>query len=322
MAKTVIGSFDSYAEAQSVVDELAQQGFDRDDISIIAKDREPGAKRADSERTDTGGSEVGSGAAKGALAGGAIGLAAGLVAIAIPGIGPVIAAGPLATALAGAGIGAAAGGIIGALMNVGVNPEDAEYYAESVRRGGALVLVHAEEADAQRAADIMQLHGATDIDRRAEEWRQTGWQGFDPNAEPYDEVIPVVEEELRVGKREVERGRARVYTHVVEQPVQAQVQLQEEEVSVTRRPVDRPATERDLEAARDRSMEFTERGEEAVVEKKARVVEEVEISKDTRQRTERIDDSVRRTEVDVDEDLRHEQPAQPQRSHPDKPLHR
>lgn len=316
MAKTVVGSFESYQEAESVVDQLAEAGFDRNDISIMAK--RPGGAEGQVETTqgteasDTETSETASGAGKGALAGGGIGLAAGVVAVAVPGIGPVLAAGPLATALAGAGIGAAAGGAIGALANLGVEDEDAHAYAENVRRGGALVVVKADDAEAERAADIMQRYGAIDIDRRREQWRQAGWQGFDENAAPYqagkEETIPVVEEDLAVGKREVERGRARIYAHQVEEPVHKDVRLREEEVKVERRPADRPATERDLEASRERSVEFREKGEEPVVEKKARVTEEIVANKEARERTERIDDSVRRTEVDVDEDTGHRRP--------------
>src|SRR5690606_27549025 len=112
----------------------------------------------------------------GGVIGGTAGLVAGMASLAIPGLGPIIAAGPIAAALTGAGVGAVAGGIIGALTNLGVHEDDAHYYAESVRRGGALVLVRAEDARAQLAADIMQQHNAVDIDQRAAEWRQAGWQ--------------------------------------------------------------------------------------------------------------------------------------------------
>lgn len=325
--KTVVGSFDNYGEAQAVVDELTTQGFNRDDISIVARDQESGRQQGAAD-TDTSG--AGSGAAKGAVAGGAIGgaagLAAGLASLAIPGIGPIIAAGPIASALAGAGVGAVAGGIIGALTNLGVHEEDAHYYAESVRRGGALVLVRAEDTRAQLAADIMQRHNAVDVDERSQQWRQEGWQGFDEQAGPYsgrDTVIPVVEEELQVGKRQVERGRARVYSHTVEEPVEQQVKLREEELRVQRRPADRPATERDIAAAKDSELEFRETAEEPVVKKDARVVGEVEVSKQAKERTENVRDRVRRTEVDVDEDQPTDRPIRSKKGKPsDKPLGR
>jgi hypothetical protein len=158
---------------------------DRSDISIMASD--PGGSYSTSESSATtysgsdstysekrqnDSSEVGSGALKGAGTGAALGGIAGLVVgmagLAIPGIGAVIAAGPLAAALAGAGAGAIAGGLIGALVNIGVPEDEANYYAEGMRRGGVLVTVNARDEDmADQAADIMRDHGAVDIEERA-----------------------------------------------------------------------------------------------------------------------------------------------------------
>jgi uncharacterized protein (TIGR02271 family) len=116
-----------------------------------------------------------------------------------------------------------------------------------------------------------------------------------------DEVIPVVEEELHVGKREVGHGRVRIQTRVVERPVQEQVNLREERVHVERRPADRPLSEGDA-AFRDRTIEAEERREEAVVSKEARVTEEVVVRKDVEERTETVSDTVRKTEVDVEDE--------------------
>jgi len=112
-------------------------------------------------------------------------------------------------------------------------------------------------------------------------------------------VVPVVEEELKVGKRAVEGGGVRVSTHVTETPVQEQVHLHEEHVKVERRPVDRAATSADT-AFKEGTIEVTERSEEAVVTKQARVIEEVVISKQAHDRTETVKDTVRRTDVDVE----------------------
>jgi uncharacterized protein (TIGR02271 family) len=112
--------------------------------------------------------------------------------------------------------------------------------------------------------------------------------------------IPVVEEELRVGKREVQRGGVRVYQRVQEKPVSEQVELREERVNVERRPVDRPASEADFANIKDgAAIEMRESAEEAVVSKTARVVEEVIVNKEATQRTEQVNDTVRRTDVDV-----------------------
>jgi uncharacterized membrane protein len=177
MAKTVIGLFDRMDDARQVVQALIDDGFERDDISLVS--------RQEGEYVTERGEERTSGAAVGAALGGVEGLLVGLGALAIPGIGPVIAAGPLATALAGAGLGAAAGGLIGALTDLGVPEEEAHYYAEGVRRGGVLVAVDTDDQRADRAAEIMERSGAIDVDERATHWRQSGWTRFDPEAEPY-----------------------------------------------------------------------------------------------------------------------------------------
>jgi len=119
-------------------------------------------------------------------------------------------------------------------------------------------------------------------------------------------TIPIVEEELAVGKRAVRRGGVRVISTVVERPVEEQVTLREETVRVDRHPVNRPATEADFAAAsRSGAIEVTEMKEEAVVSKDARVVEEVRVGKETTERTETVRDTVRRTEVKT-EDIRSE----------------
>jgi len=116
-----------------------------------------------------------------------------------------------------------------------------------------------------------------------------------------EEVIPVVEEELRVGKREVSGGRVRVRSYVVETPVKEQVNLRQEHVSVERRPVDRPVSDADR-TFQDRTIEATEKREEAVVSKDARVTEELVVKKDVDQRTQTVSDTVRKTEVEVDDE--------------------
>jgi len=111
------------------------------------------------------------------------------------------------------------------------------------------------------------------------------------------ETIPVIREELNVGKEEVERGGIRLRSRVVETPVEEKLNLREENVNVERTPVDRPATEADL---REQEVEMRERAEVPVVNKEARVVEEVSLNKDVTERDETIRDTVRDTEVDID----------------------
>ena len=74
---------------------------------------------------------------------------------------------------------------IGALTDAGVSEEHANYYAETVRRGGALVTVKVDESRAERAAEIMRANGAIDLDERVSRWRESGWEGWDPSAPPY-----------------------------------------------------------------------------------------------------------------------------------------
>jgi uncharacterized protein (TIGR02271 family) len=116
------------------------------------------------------------------------------------------------------------------------------------------------------------------------------------------EYIPVVEERLNVGKRTTEHGRVRVRSYAVERPVEEQVNLRQEHVEIDRRPVDRPVAAADEALFAEKTIEATERVEEAVVSKDARVVEEVGIRKDATQRTETVSDTVRRTEVEVEDE--------------------
>lgn len=112
--------------------------------------------------------------------------------------------------------------------------------------------------------------------------------------------IQVAAEELRVGKRDVSHGRVRVRSYVVEEPVSESVALRSEHVEVSRRPVDRPATDADR-LFQERSIEVEERAEEAVVSKDARIVEEIEVGKVAQERVETVSDTVRRTEVEIDD---------------------
>jgi uncharacterized protein (TIGR02271 family) len=117
-----------------------------------------------------------------------------------------------------------------------------------------------------------------------------------------DEVIPIVQENLQVGKRDVNHGRVRVRSYVVESPVNEQVNLRREHVEVERRPVDRAVTAADEALFRERTIEAVQHGEEAVVSKEARVTEEIALRKNVEQQTETISDTVRRTEVEVEDE--------------------
>jgi uncharacterized protein (TIGR02271 family) len=318
MTKSVIGTYSSLESAIEVVNNLVNAGFSRNNISIIAND--PDERYASYVDTDANLDDTAKGAGIGAAIGGLGGLLLGLGALAIPGVGPVIAAGPLAAALAGAGVGAVTGGIIGALIDLGIPEESAHMYAESVRRGNVLVAAQVEDNRVQEATRIMQHSGLIDIEREASGWRSSGWSRFDENAPTIerqrmrgdgnghasrrdlnDETFEVVEEDVQIGKRAVESGGVRVTQHVREVPIEEEVRLRDERVHVERRPVNRPATEADLNAFREGSVEMRETHEEAVVGKQARVVEEVHVHKDVEEHTEKVRDTVRRTDVEVEQ---------------------
>lgn len=186
MTRTVTAMYDSFTAAQRAVQDLVDAGFNRDDISLIANDA-AGEYKSYTAEGDVKGNE---GANFGAVTGALVGLGAML----IPGIGPVVAAGPLVAALTGAGLGAAAGAITGGLtasmIDFGLDREYAGYYAEGVRRGGAMVAVRADEGRASQVESILNRHGMVDMDRRVESWRNTGWTGFDESLPAYtrDEV--------------------------------------------------------------------------------------------------------------------------------------
>ena len=171
MAKTITALFENYTDANKAVQDLVSQGFDRDDIGIMAHES-LAEHDINGHYDDTSGAATGAGV--GAAIGGVGGLILGLSALAVPGVGPVLAAGPLVAALAGAGIGAAAGGLIGALTDLGVPEEEAHYYAEGVRRGGVLVTVQTTDALAQQAVSILSRaspHGSRQACRGvAQEW--------------------------------------------------------------------------------------------------------------------------------------------------------
>lgn len=122
-----------------------------------------------------------------------------------------------------------------------------------------------------------------------------------PTAAPDgDQTIPIIEENLEVGKKEVETGGVNVRTRIVERPVEERVNLREEHVHVERRPVDRPVSDADIDNFKEGEIEITERAEVPVVDKEARVVEEVSLNKEVEEHDETIRGTVRNTEVDIE----------------------
>lgn len=140
MANKIVGVFENEREASRAIQNLQAQGFTSEEISVVAKDRDD--LRAIDEETGTKAPEgMAAGAAAGGVLGGVTGLLAGVGALAIPGIGPILAAGPLAAALTGLAVGAGAGGLVGGLVGLGIPEDEAEEYEEHLNRGNILVLV-------------------------------------------------------------------------------------------------------------------------------------------------------------------------------------
>ena len=214
--------------------------------------------------------------------------------------------------------------------------DDRATYAEGLRRGGTLLTVSDIPAGLyDETLDILDDEGSVDVDTRSESWRSEGWSGegygtastgvsdttlaagsagvtgssaYAANTTSSEsltggrdeEVIPVVEEQLRVGKRDVNLGRVRVRSYVVEEPVSEAVNLREDRVIVERRPVDRAIS--GTETFTDRVIEAEEHVEEAVISTEARVKEEIALRRESEERTETVSDTVRHTEVEVEDD--------------------
>lgn len=205
------------------------------------------------------------------------------------------------------------------LKDMFVSEDDRPSYEEGVRRGHFLLCANMPEEQADRACSLLE-GGSVDLEQREQQWRSDGWAGHAGIRQTSgsdsrrgergiveEERIPVVEEQLRVGKRETQRGGARVRSYVEEQPVTENVNLRAEQVNVERRPVDQPISARDADDKgffQDRSVEMQAKGEEAVVGKEARVKEEVVVQKSADERTEQVQDTVRNTNVEVDKEPR------------------
>lgn len=157
MSRTVIGVFPNEDSAKRAVEDLRGSGFDNNEISIIARDRQRDA--GGSTMMDTG-NDISSGTTTGGVLGGLAGLALGAGALAIPGIGPLIAAGPLAGAISGA----ATGGIAGGLIDWGIPSDRSNYYEGKVREGRILATVRTSDDKIDQAASIFRNNGATDVE--------------------------------------------------------------------------------------------------------------------------------------------------------------
>ena len=217
--RTITRAYDSYEDASSVVTELEAAGVPHSDISLVGRSGAidtvaPGGVTtagtttmgttspystttdtttthavAHEEKVEDAEQGAGTGASIGTILGGGAGLLAGIGSLAIPGVGPVVAAGWLIATLTGAGVGAAvgggAGGLVGMLTGAGVPHDDAHVYAETVRRGGNLVTVRADEDRVALIEGVLDRHIAIDTVARRGEYQAGGWTSHDETAEPW-----------------------------------------------------------------------------------------------------------------------------------------
>lgn len=232
MAKTVIGLYNSSVEAERVIEDLIENGFERRNLGVHAS---------------------------------------------------------------------AGGSLDNSLRDLGVPASDANDYVDGVRQGGTLVTAHVSEARVDEAVAIMDRYDRVEPGERVDTGAVRDRDVATQEVRDGDETIEVVEERMDVGKRAVERGGVRVRSYVTEQPVEEQVTLRDETVHVDRHKVDRPASDADFDTFKEGTIEVTEHDEEAVVTKEARVVEEVVVGKEVEQRTETVRDTVRRTDVEIEE---------------------
>jgi len=163
MATTVYCIAQSEAQAIRIANRLRDGGFTPDDISMLYPDRD-GVRELGHENTTKAPEGAATGAASGAVIGGALGWLAGIGALAIPGVGPLIAAGPILATLSGLAVGGTVGGLSGALIGAGIPEYEAQQYEGRLRAGHILISTHAEDSDeAARIREIYNAEKAEDI---------------------------------------------------------------------------------------------------------------------------------------------------------------
>ncbi len=191
-------------------------------------------------------------------------------------------------------------GVGGFFSNLFGTSDEADKYTK-VGSIGSIVTVHAKSAqEAESAAKILDNYGAIDVNERAAQYNSTG-TGISDSLKTNDaDSIKIIEEKMQVGKREVETGGVRLRSRIVEQAVSEDVRLRTERVRVERTNVSRLATEADLAAFKDATLEMTETAEVPVVSKEAYVTGEVSLGKEVEERNQTVQGTVRKTEVDTE----------------------
>ena len=194
--------FPSRSEAELAVNQLTAAGFSSQDVSVLMADKS-GTRDFATEKNTKAPEGTTTGAGVGGTIGGTIGLLAGIGAIAIPGVGPLIAAGPIMATLAGVGVGGTVGGLIGALVGMGIPEYEAKRYEGRVKDGGILVSVHCDSSEeVSRAKDILKSAGGDDVASSGE--KSVSSHSVDSNAdrtynsrrEPRSESLTTTDDEI------------------------------------------------------------------------------------------------------------------------------
>jgi hypothetical protein len=164
----VFGIYSSRSDAEHAIDSLTRSGFPIADVSVLVPET-LGVREMGTEKATKAPEGAVAGASSGAVLGGTLGLLAGIGALAIPGVGPLIAAGPIMAALAGVGVGGAVGGVTGGLIGLGIPEFEAKRYEGRLKKGGILLSVHCDTSDeVKRAKEILGREGGEDISSTGE----------------------------------------------------------------------------------------------------------------------------------------------------------
>ncbi|GIP39445.1 hypothetical protein J31TS4_27250 [Paenibacillus sp. J31TS4] len=190
--KKIVGVFETEQEASRAIEALKNEGFRTEDISVVAKDKNE--VESLSEETKVKGLDgAATGMTAGGVLGGVTGLMAGLGALAVPGVGPLLAAGPIAATLTGVTIGAGAGGLVGALIGLGLPEAEAKEYQGYVDKGHFLVLVDADVVRGKRVHEIFETNRSLIAERHGSTDRASAGQA-DVKEGPVDHAKPGINE--------------------------------------------------------------------------------------------------------------------------------
>jgi hypothetical protein len=197
------GIYSSRATAEAAVDQFTAAGFSHQDVSVLMSDNQ-GSKEFATEKNTKAPEGTTTGVGVGGAIGGTLGLLAGIGALAIPGVGPLIAAGPIMGALAGLGVGGAVGGIVGALVGMGIPEYEAKRYEGRVKDGGILLSVHCDSSDEiSRAKDLLKATGAEDISSSGE--KSVSTHGVDTDRTDRRDTEHLRTNEVRTNRLDNER---------------------------------------------------------------------------------------------------------------------